>query len=67
MTELLRGNTSEMGALAATLMGNGQTAPIATREEARRLIGMPRTPVGEFVDPPMAPVRQDEDSGDSEE
>lgn len=52
--ELVRGDAEGMSRLINSMNGDGQRAPVATREELRRIAGLPVVPEGEFIDPPMS-------------
>ena len=52
-TEFVRGDTEGMTKLVMAVQGDAQRAPIATREETRHLVGLPREAEGNFIDPPM--------------
>lgn len=50
-SDLLRGDAQAMARLLQVLQGDAQRAPIATREELRRLAGLPADPEGDFAAP----------------
>ena len=50
-TAFLGADEEGLARLITSLSGDAQRAPVATREEMRRMVGLPRDPMGEFVEP----------------
>ena len=51
-TDILRGDSAAIKEMVMALQGDAQRAPIATREELRRIAGLTVDPVGEFMPAP---------------
>ena len=64
-TEMLRGDTKETAELVRVLAGDAQREPLASREEMRRLAGLPRDVDGKIrkMQRPAAPAPPPVDPG----